>query len=86
MASPLPWRPWPAASTTPVFYPRTNPLARVQTVREFGAYRSREAIEEEVERYWPRLVKVWPAYQAFYDRSGRRSLFVLEPRFSGRGR
>jgi hypothetical protein len=35
--------------------------------------------EREVQRYWPRLVELWPAYQVFFDQSGERSIFVLEP-------
>lgn len=57
---------------------RANPLARVQIGQEIDTYRAREATDEEVERYWPRLVEIWPAYQTFYDRSGQRSIFVLE--------
>ena len=57
---------------------RANPLARVQIGQEISTYRAREATDEEVERYWPCLVKMWPAYQTFYDRSGQRSIFVLE--------
>ncbi|HEX2729665.1 MAG TPA: nitroreductase/quinone reductase family protein, partial [Rubrobacteraceae bacterium] len=35
---------------------RVHPLARVRIGRDSGAYRAREATEEEVERYWPGLV------------------------------
>jgi len=58
---------------------RAHPVVPVQVGREIGTYRAREATEEEVGRYWPRLVEIWPAYQTHYDKSGQRSLFVLEP-------
>jgi F420H(2)-dependent quinone reductase len=41
--------------------------------------RARPASGTELDRYWPRLARLWPAYQAFYDRGGTRSVFVLEP-------
>jgi hypothetical protein len=40
---------------------------------------ARPASDHELDRYWPRLTKAWPAYQAFYDNGGKRSVFVLEP-------
>jgi F420H(2)-dependent quinone reductase len=58
---------------------RANPVARVQIGPVSGVYQAREASEAEVERYWPDLVKVWPAYQTHYDRSGQRLVFLLEP-------
>jgi len=58
---------------------RAHPLVRVQIGQEISIYRAREATEEELERYWPRLVEIWPAYQTHYNRSGQRILFVLEP-------
>jgi hypothetical protein len=36
------------------------------------------ASDDDLDLYRPRLTKVWPAYQAFYDKGGRRSVFVLE--------
>lgn len=58
---------------------RANPTARVQIGKVCGIYQAREASEAEVDHYWPQLVQVWPAYQTFYDRSGQRLIFVLEP-------
>jgi deazaflavin-dependent oxidoreductase (nitroreductase family) len=58
---------------------RAHPLARVQMGATSGAYHAREATAAEVAQYWPRLVRIWPAYQAFYERGGERTLFVLEP-------
>lgn len=59
---------------------RANPTAQVQIGKVRGFYQAREASQAEIERYWPHLVAVWPAYQTFYDRSGQRLVFVLEPR------
>jgi deazaflavin-dependent oxidoreductase (nitroreductase family) len=58
---------------------RAHPVVPVQVGQEAGTYRARGATEEEVGRYWPRLVEIWPAYQTHYNKSGQRSLFVLEP-------
>jgi deazaflavin-dependent oxidoreductase (nitroreductase family) len=58
---------------------RAEPLARVQVGRTVGTYHAHEATSGEVDRYWPRLVGVWPAYEEHYARSRRRMLFVLEP-------
>jgi deazaflavin-dependent oxidoreductase (nitroreductase family) len=58
---------------------RANPLARVQIGSTSGTYHAREATDEEVTRYWPQLVRIWPAYQTHYDRSGQCSIFILEP-------
>jgi len=57
---------------------RANPLARVQVGSASGTYHAHAATDEEVTRYWPQLVHIWPAYQTHYDRSGQRSLFILE--------
>jgi deazaflavin-dependent oxidoreductase (nitroreductase family) len=60
---------------------RADPVARVQVGSVSGVYYAREATDEEVERYWPPLVRIWPAYQSHFDRSGQRSIFIfiLEP-------
>jgi deazaflavin-dependent oxidoreductase (nitroreductase family) len=58
---------------------RAHPVARVRIGATTDTYHARVATEQEVERYWPRLVALWPAYQAFYQRGGARTLFVLEP-------
>lgn len=59
---------------------RANPLARVQIGEVRSIYQAREASQAEIDHYWPQLVHVWPAFQTFYDGSGQRLLFVLEPR------
>lgn len=58
---------------------RANPLARVQIGSERSIYQARQASPAEVDRYWPQLVQVWPAYQTLYERSGQRLVFLLEP-------
>jgi deazaflavin-dependent oxidoreductase (nitroreductase family) len=56
-----------------------NPLAVVQIGYQTAAYNARLAGEEETGHYWPQLVAIWPAYQTYYERSGKRSVFILEP-------
>ena len=58
---------------------RRTPVAQVQIGSDVGTYRAREATAPELERLWPRLVTIWPAYQAHFERSGERTVFVLEP-------
>jgi len=55
-----------------------HPHARLQIGRGTVEVTARAATEHELDRYWPRLTQVWPAYQTFYDRGGERSVFVLE--------
>jgi deazaflavin-dependent oxidoreductase (nitroreductase family) len=56
-----------------------QPHAQVQIGRGTTSMSARPASDDELVRYWPQLTKVWPAYQAFYDKGGKRSVFVLEP-------
>jgi deazaflavin-dependent oxidoreductase (nitroreductase family) len=58
---------------------RANPVARVQIGRQGGWYRARAASEAEVRRHWPRFLAIWPAMQTYYEPSGERWMFVLEP-------
>jgi F420H(2)-dependent quinone reductase len=58
---------------------RAQPRAQVQIGRDTITVRGHAASGNELDRYWPDLAKLWPAYQSFYDRGGRRSVFVLEP-------
>jgi deazaflavin-dependent oxidoreductase (nitroreductase family) len=39
---------------------------------------AREARPKEIERLWPRLVALWPAYERFFARTHERAIFVLE--------
>jgi deazaflavin-dependent oxidoreductase (nitroreductase family) len=58
---------------------RAQPRAHVQIGRDTITVRARAASGNEAGCYWPRLAQLWPAYQIFYDRGGKRSVFVLEP-------
>jgi len=57
---------------------RADPRARVRLRRDVFDVVAREVSAEEADRYWPRLTRIWPAYQSFYDKGGERSVFVLE--------
>ena len=58
---------------------RADPIASVQIGTVHKLCRAREANEAETERYWPQLVQIWPAYSTHYERSGNRTIFLLEP-------
>lgn len=58
---------------------RATPLVHVQYGSHAADYAAREATTDEIEHYWPALVKIWPAYQEHFERSGRRAIFILEP-------
>ena len=69
-------------------FERTNPwvlnlraytVARAQISRKLAKYHARELTDAELEKYWPKLVELWPAYQAHYEKSGKRVVFVLDP-------
>lgn len=58
---------------------RAYPRVRVQIGRDTGEYHAREVTDAEMEQYWPQLLRLWPAYQSHFEKSGRRAVFVLEP-------
>jgi F420H(2)-dependent quinone reductase len=58
---------------------RAQPRAQAQIGRDTITVRARPVSGDDMDRYWPRLAQLWPAYQTFYDRGGERSVFVLEP-------
>ena len=58
---------------------RDQPRAEVQIGREIFAVTAREASDDELDRYWPHLKRIWPAYETFYDSGGKRSIFILAP-------
>jgi deazaflavin-dependent oxidoreductase (nitroreductase family) len=63
---------------------QANPEAWVRVGRERGVYRARVAGEDEERRLWPELQKIWPAYETYRERSGRKvNVFVLEPTEEG---
>jgi F420H(2)-dependent quinone reductase len=57
---------------------RANPnvSARIGGVTEQRV--AREARGQELERYWPLLVKKWPAYERFFADTHERAIFVLQ--------
>jgi hypothetical protein len=58
--------------------PARRPERPLQAGGATTGIRVRPASRPELDRHWPQLTKLWPAYQAFYD-GGKRSVFVLEP-------
>lgn len=56
-----------------------EPHALVQLGRSRIEVEAHVATQDELDRYWPQLTRIWPAYQTFYERTGRRSVFVLVP-------
>ena len=58
---------------------RANPIVKIQLDGDMREYSARDANEAEVEIYWARLVAMWAAYRSHFERSGQRSIFVLEP-------
>ncbi len=59
---------------------RAKPAATVQVGSDVIACEATELHGAELDRYWPQLVALWPAYREHYQRSGERAVFVLEPR------
>ncbi|MCV7019211.1 nitroreductase/quinone reductase family protein [Mycolicibacterium aichiense] len=59
---------------------RAHPTATVQIGADRITCDAHELEDAQVDRYWPRLVALWPAYREHYERSGDRTVFVLEPR------
>ena len=57
---------------------RSHPVARLQIGQDIAKYRAREATDDEINRLWPRLIELWPAFQTHYERGGRRTIFILE--------
>ena len=57
---------------------RSHPVAQLQIGEETGLYQARQATCDEVNRYWPRLIELWPAFKVHYENGGRRSIFILE--------
>jgi deazaflavin-dependent oxidoreductase (nitroreductase family) len=57
---------------------RANPEVTIRIGGEAEPRTARSARPEEVERHWPRLVALWPAYEGFFARTHERAIFVLE--------
>jgi deazaflavin-dependent oxidoreductase (nitroreductase family) len=58
---------------------RAHPSVMVTLDGKTQPYDAREIFGDELERCWPQLVALWPAYQTHFERSGERSVFVLTP-------
>lgn len=57
---------------------RANPNVSVR-IRGVSEQRvAREVRGQEVEKYWPRLVELWPAYESFFADTHERAMFVLQ--------
>ena len=56
-----------------------DPHATVQLGAASQTFTARPAAADEVDRYWPELVALWPAHATYQRRSGARHMFVLEP-------
>ncbi len=65
---------------------RADPRVHVEVRRDEFSAMAHEASDAELDRYWPQLTSLWPAYQAFYGEGGRRSVFVLEREASAQPR
>ena len=53
--------------------------AQVRVGRQVTAVNAIELDEEAVDRWWPALVAVWPAFSDQYTATGERTVFTLEP-------
>lgn len=56
---------------------RANPNVAVRIGRMTEQRVAREAREQEAAKYWPDLVKLWPAYERFFAETHERAIFVL---------
>lgn len=58
---------------------RASGQGRIRLRKETHRVTARELDDSEVERWWPLLVKVWPAFGEHYASTGERTVFALEP-------
>ena len=56
-----------------------DPHATVQLGAASQPFTARPAAADEIDRYWPELLALWPAHATYQRRSGARHMFVLEP-------
>lgn len=57
-----------------------DPSAEIQIGSEHLRVHAREATDEERARLWPRLVALWPGYNAYQARTERKiPVVILEP-------
>jgi deazaflavin-dependent oxidoreductase (nitroreductase family) len=57
---------------------RANPEVTVRIRGTTEQRVAREALPDEIERLWPCLVALWPAYERFFAQTRERAIFVLE--------
>lgn len=57
---------------------RSHPTALLQLGKETAEYHAREATENEIDHFWPRLIELWPAFKVHYEHGGRRTIFILK--------
>jgi F420H(2)-dependent quinone reductase len=60
-----------------------EPRATVQLGSRTMTCVARRLGNAEADRYWDRLVEVWPAHETYLKRSGRRHTFMLTPDMAG---
>jgi F420H(2)-dependent quinone reductase len=60
---------------------RANPEVTVRISGTTEQRVAREALPDEIERLWPSLVELWPAYERFFAQTHERAIFVLERAF-----
>jgi len=60
---------------------RVNPAVTVRADGDTGAYRAREATDDEYDAYWSRARELYAGFEAYARRSGDRDMpiIVLEP-------
>lgn len=56
---------------------RANPKVSVRIGSETEERVASEARGQEVDKYWPRLVEMWPAYERFFAATHERAIFTL---------
>jgi F420H(2)-dependent quinone reductase len=59
---------------------RAGPQVAIRIKGKAEQRLARDAQPDEIERLWPRLVDLWPAYERFFAQTHERAIFVLEPR------
>jgi deazaflavin-dependent oxidoreductase (nitroreductase family) len=57
---------------------RSHPFAWLQIGPKIAPYWARAATVDEIDRFWPLLIDLWPAFQVHFENGGRRSICILE--------
>jgi F420H(2)-dependent quinone reductase len=69
--------PWERRNPWPLNV-RANPEVTIRIKGTAEARRARDARSDEIQRLWPRLVALWPAYASFFAQTHERAILVLE--------